>query len=61
VREFEDVAAAADAVAETAGSPVDLLGHPFGAATLTSSIRQLVLYEGWPAPNPEVLAIPPGL
>ena len=67
VREFEDVAAVVDAVAETSGSPVDLLGHSFGgfcafgAATLTSNIRKLVLYEGWPAPNPEVLAIPPAL
>lgn len=63
VREFEDVAAVVDAVAETSGSAVDLLGHSFGgfcafgAATLTSNIRKLVLYEGWPAPNPE--AIPP--
>jgi pimeloyl-ACP methyl ester carboxylesterase len=67
VREFEDVAAVVDAVAETSGSAVDLLGHSFGgfcafgAATLTSNIRKLVLYEGWPAPNPEVLAIPPAL
>jgi pimeloyl-ACP methyl ester carboxylesterase len=65
VREFEDVAAVVDAVAETSGSAVDLLGHSFGgfcafgAATLTSNIRKLVLYEGWPAPNPE--AIPPAL
>jgi pimeloyl-ACP methyl ester carboxylesterase len=54
-----------DVVAETSGSAVDLLGHSFGgfcafgAATLTSNIRKLVLYEGWPAPNPE--AIPPAL
>ena len=67
VREFEDVAAVVDAVAETSGSAVDLLGHSFGgfcafgAAMLTSNIRKLVLYEGWPAPNPEALAIPPGL
>jgi pimeloyl-ACP methyl ester carboxylesterase len=38
-------------------SPVDLLGHSyggnvaFGAATLTTNIRKLVLYEGWPLPN----------
>jgi pimeloyl-ACP methyl ester carboxylesterase len=67
VREFEDVAAVVDAVAETSGTAVDLLGHSFGgfcafgAATLTSNIRKLVLYEGWPAPNPEALAIPPSL
>ncbi len=67
MREFEDVAAVVDAVAETSGSAVDLLGHSFGgfcafgAATLTSNIRKLVLYEGWPVPNPEPLAIPPAL
>jgi pimeloyl-ACP methyl ester carboxylesterase len=67
VREFEDVAVVVDAVAETSGSAVDLLGHSFGgfcafgAATLTSKIHKLVLYEGWPAPNPAALAIPRAL
>jgi pimeloyl-ACP methyl ester carboxylesterase len=62
-----NVAAVVDAVAEATGSPVDVLGHSFGglcafgAATLTSSIRRLVLYEGWPSPNPEQLALPPGI
>jgi pimeloyl-ACP methyl ester carboxylesterase len=48
-REFEDVAALIDSVAE--GGKVDVLGHSFGglcafeAALLTSNIRQLVLYE----------------
>jgi pimeloyl-ACP methyl ester carboxylesterase len=57
-REFEDVAAVVDAVAETSGSPVDLYGHSFGglcafgAATLTASIGRLVLYEGWPPVDP---------
>lgn len=66
-REFEDVAAVIDAVAEAAGSPVDVLGHSFGglcafgAATLTANIRRLVLYEGWPSPDPEQLAFPPGI
>jgi pimeloyl-ACP methyl ester carboxylesterase len=66
-REYEDVAAVVDAVAEASGAPVDLYGHShggivaFGAATLTSRIRRLVLYEGWPLPNPEVYALPPGL
>jgi pimeloyl-ACP methyl ester carboxylesterase len=66
-REYEDVAAVVDAVAEACGSAVDVLGHSFGgfcafgAATLTSNIRKLVLYEGWPAPNPEALTIPPTL
>jgi pimeloyl-ACP methyl ester carboxylesterase len=66
-REFEDVAAVVDAVAEATGSPVDVLGHSFGglcafgAAALTASIRRLVLYEGWPSPHPEQLALPPGV
>jgi len=66
-REFEDVAAVVDAVAEASGSAVDVLGHSFGGlcafrgATLTSNIRRLVLYEGWPPPNPELLAFPPGV
>ena len=63
-REFEDVAAVVDAVAEAAGSTVDLYGHSFGglcafgAALLTSNIHRLVLYEGWPPPNPAARAIP---
>jgi pimeloyl-ACP methyl ester carboxylesterase len=66
-REYEDVAAVVDAVAEASGAPVDLYGHShggivaFGAATLTSKIRKLVLYEGWPVRNPNVYALPPGL
>jgi pimeloyl-ACP methyl ester carboxylesterase len=66
-REYEDVAAVVDAVADASGTPVDLYGHShggivaFGAATLTSKIGKLVLYEGWPVPNPEVYALPPGL
>jgi pimeloyl-ACP methyl ester carboxylesterase len=67
VREYEDVAAVVDAVAAASGTPVDLYGHShggivaFGAATLTSKIRRLVLYEGWPVPNPDIYALPPGL
>jgi pimeloyl-ACP methyl ester carboxylesterase len=66
-REYEDVAAVVDAAAQASGAPVDLYGHShggivaFGAATLTSNIRRLVLYEGWPVPDPEVYALPPGL
>jgi pimeloyl-ACP methyl ester carboxylesterase len=66
-REFEDVAAVVDAVAAAAGSAVDVLGHSFGGlcafggAALTSNIRRLVLYEGWPSPHPEQLALPPGV
>lgn len=65
-REFEDVAAVVDAVAEEAGSTVDVYGHSsgglfaFGAATLGSRIRRLVLYEGWPVPQPPVGLYPPG-
>lgn len=66
-REFEDVAAVVDAVAAGSGSAVDLLGHSFGglcafgAATLTSNVRRLVLYEGWPPPDPGVVRLAPEL
>jgi pimeloyl-ACP methyl ester carboxylesterase len=66
-REFEDVAAVVDAIAEAAGSAVDVLGHSFGGlcafggAALTSNIRRLVLYEGWPSPHPQQLALPLGV
>jgi pimeloyl-ACP methyl ester carboxylesterase len=66
-REFEDVAAVIDAVAEASGSAVDVLGHSFGGlcafggAALTPNTRRLVLYEGWPSPNPDLLALPPGV
>lgn len=66
-REFEDVAAVVDAIAKASGSGVDVYGHShggfcaFGAAALTANIRRLVLYEGWPAPNPEVYALPAGV
>ena len=48
-REYEDVAAVVDAVAQASGSAVDVYGHShggicaFGGATLTSNIRKLVL------------------
>ncbi len=64
-REYEDVAAVVDAIAETTGSPVDVYGHSyggevaFGAALQTRNIRKLVLYEGWPAVNPEGIMFPP--
>lgn len=50
-REYEDVAAVIDAVAQDSGSPVDLLGHSYGGicalggATRTPHLRRLVLYE----------------
>ena len=58
-REYEDVAALIDAVADISGSKVDVYGHSvgsfiaFGAAPLTSNIRRLALYEGWPRTNPQ--------
>jgi pimeloyl-ACP methyl ester carboxylesterase len=67
-REYEDVAAVVDAVAGASGSVVDVYGHSvgglvaFGAATLTSNMRKLVLYEGWPVVDPAVSwALPDGL
>jgi len=54
-REFEDVAAVAEAVSESAGGVgVDVLGHSFGgrcalgAALRTPAIRRVVSYEGAP-------------
>ena len=55
-REFEDVAAVADALAIEAGARVDVIGHSYGgrcalgAARLTDSIRRGVSYEGAPSP-----------
>lgn len=66
-REFEDVAAVVDAVAESSGSAVDLYGHSFGglcafgAATLTANLGRLVLYEGWPPAAPAARELPPGV
>jgi pimeloyl-ACP methyl ester carboxylesterase len=63
-REYEDVAAVVDAIAVASGESVDLYGHShggivaFGAATLTTNIRKLVLYEGWPVPDPSIYALP---
>jgi pimeloyl-ACP methyl ester carboxylesterase len=63
-REFEDVAAVVDAIAEVSGPKVNVYGHSyggecaFGAALLTSNIRSLVLYEGWPPVQPEKLKFP---
>lgn len=63
-REYEDVAAVIEAVAAVFGQPVDVYGHShgaivaFGAATLTRNLRKLVLYEGWPVPDPSIYALP---
>jgi pimeloyl-ACP methyl ester carboxylesterase len=59
-REIEDVAAVVDAVAGASGTPVDVLGHSYGAscalgaARLTDHVRRLVLYEPPALPHPEV-------
>jgi pimeloyl-ACP methyl ester carboxylesterase len=63
-REFEDVAAVVEAVADN--SKVDVYGSSFGglcgwgAVARTSNIGRLALYEGWPPVNPDVLATPDG-
>ncbi len=50
-RDFEDVAGVVDAVAARTGGPIALFGHSYGAncamgaATLTSNVHRLVLYE----------------
>ena len=65
-REYEDVAAVVDAVADAFDTPADVYGHSMGAfvafhaAARTPGIRKLALYEGWPPTNPEVFAYPPG-
>jgi pimeloyl-ACP methyl ester carboxylesterase len=64
-REHEDVAAVVDAVAETSSSKVAVYGHSgggycaFHAVMITPNIDKLALYEGWPLPNPEVMAVSP--
>lgn len=55
-REFEDVAAVADALANDQGGPIDVVGHSYGgraalgAALLTEAIGRVVCYEGAPTP-----------
>jgi pimeloyl-ACP methyl ester carboxylesterase len=66
-REYEDVAAVVDAVAEAAGCPADLYGHSyggvyaFGATLLSSNVGRLVLYEGWPTVDPPPFLASPEL
>ena len=61
-REYEDVAAVVDAIAQQTGSDVAVYGHSYGglcalgAASLTPHLRSLVLYEGWPVVEPETLS-----
>ena len=65
-REYEDVAAVVEAVADSLGSAVDVYGHSMGAfvafhaVALTSSVRKLALYEGWPPTDPAVFKYPAG-
>lgn len=61
-REIEDVAAVIDAIAEEAGSQVDVVGSSagasfaVGAAALTGNVRRLVLFE---PPTRQVLELLP--
>jgi len=58
-REFEDVAAVAEAIVGNAGEPVAVIGHSFGGrvalggALRTPSIRAVVCYEGAPPAEEE--------
>jgi pimeloyl-ACP methyl ester carboxylesterase len=66
-REYEDIAAVIDSVAESSGSFVDVYCSSygglctFGAASITSNIRRLGLYEAWPAVDPQQMAEPASL
>ena len=65
-REYEDVAAVVDAVAESSGAPVAVYCSSFGgvcgfgAAALTWNIHKLALYEAWPPVDPEAFEPPEG-
>lgn len=65
-REFEDVAAVAEALAGAPTGAVDVAGHSYGgrcalgASLLTPLIRRIVVYEGAPVP-PGLSYRPPGL
>lgn len=62
-REFEDVAAVVDHIAEDSGTTVGVYGVSFGGlcalegAMRTHNVGSLMLYEGWP-PVPETV-VPP--
>jgi pimeloyl-ACP methyl ester carboxylesterase len=55
-REFDDVAAVAEALAEEIGGPIPVFGHSYGgrcalgAALLTDAVGSVICYEGAPAP-----------
>lgn len=65
-REYEDLAAVAEALA-AAGGPVDVVGHSFGgrcalgASLRTPAIRRVVSYEGAPVPAGVTWADEPAL
>jgi pimeloyl-ACP methyl ester carboxylesterase len=65
-KEFEDVAAAVQALSIRFESQVDVVGHSYGgrcalgASLRTSTIRRVVVYEGAPVP-PGMSYRPPGL
>jgi pimeloyl-ACP methyl ester carboxylesterase len=66
-REYEDVAAVAEAIARRTGAPAaDVAGHSYGgrvalgASLATEAIRRIVVYEGAPVP-PGTTYRPPGL
>lgn len=65
-REFEDVAAVAEALSSEAGRPVDVVGHSYGgrcalgAALRTDALDRIVSYEGAPTPPGESYH-PPGI
>ncbi len=65
-REYEDVAAVVDTVADDTGSAVDVYCSSFGglcafgAAPLTTAIGRLALYEGWPPVDLGAVAAPTG-
>ena len=51
-REFEDVAAVVDAVAEASGSPVDLYGHSFGGFCAFGGAMLTLLLTGSDSSDP---------
>ena len=59
-REYEDIAAVVNDVAEMSGARVTVYGHSsggvyvFGAALLTENIDRIVVYEGWPPTTAEL-------
>lgn len=65
-REYEDVAAAVEAIGQAAGAPVDVVGHSYGgrcalgASLVTDAMRRVVVYESAPVP-PGMSYQPPGL